>query len=58
VNNLVDMLKAQSEAIQRAWAAGHKEGYRAGFNEGIAEAQKIINKVFPRDSEAKEESRS
>lgn len=52
MSDLMEMLKAQTEAINRAYAqgrqAGHSEGYRAGFNDGIEEAQKIINKVLPR----------
>lgn len=41
------MLRAQADAVQRAYAAAHAEGYRAGFRDGIAEAQKILAKVLP-----------
>lgn len=52
MSDLTELLKIQTEAINRAYRAGHQagltEGYRAGFKDGIEEAQKIINQTFPR----------
>lgn len=52
MSDLTELLKIQTEAINRAYLAGHQagraEGYRAGFNDGIEEAQRIINQTFPR----------
>lgn len=50
MSELAEILRAQTEAIARAFNAGHAAGYKDGFRDGIAEAQKILKKVLPSDS--------
>lgn len=49
----MEMLKAQTEAINRAYAqgqqAGHVEGYRQGYNDAMDKAKRILNETFPRN---------
>lgn len=47
MSDLGEMLRAQTEAISRAYINGHHVGYQEGFNAGLAEAKRILNKTFP-----------
>jgi len=51
MSELVNMLRAQTEAINSAYKAGHHTGYQEGFAAGIAEAQRIIHNTFGKKSE-------
>lgn len=47
--SLIDFGKLVQERTsenQKIYEAGHKEGYRLGFSEGIAEAKKIVEATF------------
>lgn len=50
MSDLGEMLRAQAEAINRAYARGLEEGYRTGhrdgYNQGIEQAKKVMDKAF------------
>ena len=50
MNGLLDMIKAQSEAVTRAYISGHDAGYAAGHKEGynkaMKEAQELVRATF------------
>lgn len=39
-------VKDRMDETMKVYAAGHKEGYKLGFAEGVAEAKKIIEKTL------------
>lgn len=43
----LDVIKAQTEAVTRAYMNGHDAGYRKGYNEALIEARRIIKQAFP-----------
>lgn len=43
--DFAEILKEQSEAIARAFVAGHSEGYRLGYEEGFGAARKLLQEV-------------
>ena len=45
--SLLDVIKAQSEAVARAYISGHDAGYNKGYNEAIVKARKVIKTAFP-----------
>lgn len=40
------LVMEQTNENAKIYEAGHKEGYRLGFSEGIAEAKKIVEATF------------
>lgn len=58
MSDLREILKAQTEAMAKAFNSGHAEGYRQGFSDGIAEAQKILAQVFPQITTATDKVRA
>lgn len=47
MSDLREILQAQTQAMAASFESGRCVGYRQGFNDGIAEAQKIVQKAFP-----------
>lgn len=44
--NASDEIKSAINLANDSFKAGHDEGYKLGFKEGVAAAQKIINETF------------
>lgn len=43
--DVIDVIRSQSEAIQRAYHAGHEAGYTKGFTDATNEARKLLDEA-------------
>lgn len=53
---LSESIKLAHDAAREAFKAGHDAGYRLGFKEGVAEAQKIVEKHFGKPADLAEKT--